>query len=297
MDINASTLNAVFTGLSTAYNMRFEATETHYKKYSMIVGSTTSGNQYPRLDDLPGFREWIGDRIAHDLSAQNYFVENKEFEKTIQIKRSIIEDDQLGLFSTVASQFGQDAASLPDQLSFPLYKKGHQLKCYDGQNFFDTDHPGYNEEGGETSVSNYQAGANPGWYLIDDSQAVKPFLFQDRKKFVLTAMDNATDANVWQKGMFEYGVDGRCAVGFGLWQLAYKSNAPLTVENYKLARAAMGEIRRRDGQVININPRKLVVPSVLESEGRKILNAEMVDGGDSNIWKGTAELDVIAGLG
>jgi len=297
MDINASTLRSVYTGLSTAFNTRFETTENFYKQVAMTVGSTTASNEYPRLDDLPGFREWVGDRIAHDLSAQTYSIKNLEFEKTIAIKRSQIEDDQIGLFAPVAGQFGSDAAEFPDQLVFPLLKKGAATICYDGQNFFDADHPGFSEEGGKTSVSNFQPGDGPTWYLIDDSKVMKPMVFQNRKPFALTAMDNPNDPNVFNKGKFEWGVDGRCNAGFGLWQLAFMSRAPLTPSNYKKAREALTTIRRRDGQVIQIRPNKLLVPSNLEAEGRKLLNADLIDGGDSNIWKGTAELSVIPLLG
>jgi len=293
MDINASTLGAIFTGLSTAYNMRFESTETYYNQVAMTVPSSTSQNEYPRMDDLPGIREWIGDRIVHDLSAQTYLIRNKEFEGTIGIKRSQIEDDQIGIFTNVAAEMGQNAAEFPDQKVFPLLSLGDSTLCYDGQFFFDTDHPGWDEQGNQTSVPNFTAGAGPAWYLVDDSRVMKPIVYQNRKDFKLVAMDNETDSNVWSKGQFQWGVDGRLNAGFGLWQLAYMSKAPLNAANYEIARNAMGNIRKRSGQLISINPKKLIVPRVLESDGRKLLNAALINGGDSNIWEGTAELSVI----
>lgn len=116
MDINANTLRGIYTALSTAYNVRFDAIAALYNTVAMTVPSTTAMNEYPRMDDLPGFREWIGDRLVHDLSAQTYIVRNREFEKTISIKRSQIEDDQIGIFTPVAGQMGQDAAQFPDSL-------------------------------------------------------------------------------------------------------------------------------------------------------------------------------------
>jgi len=293
MDINAATLSAVFTGLSTAFNVQLQTTETFYNQVAMTVSSTTSSNEYPRLDELPGFREWIGDRVVHSLSAQTYSIKNREFEKTIGIRRSQIEDDEIGLFAPVAGQFGADAASFPDQLVFPLLKKGNTEKCYDNQNFFDEDHPGFNEEGKEASVSNFTPGDKPTWYLIDDTQVIKPMVYQSRKPFVLTPMDNPNDANVFNKAEFQWGIDGRCNAGFGLWQLAHMSKAALTPDNYKAAREKMTTIRRRDGQVVQIRPNKLLVPPSLEADARKLLNADFIDGGNSNIWKGSAEFSVI----
>ena len=122
MDINASTIRSIYTGLSTAYNHQFSSTDTFWSTVAMLVPSTTAMNEYPRLDDMPGIREWVGDRHIHRLGGQTYIIRNREFEKTIGIPRKMIEDDQLGIYSNVASQHGRDAAQFPDLLVFPLLK-------------------------------------------------------------------------------------------------------------------------------------------------------------------------------
>src|SRR3989338_7089071 len=85
MDINASTLRGVYTGLSTAYNAQFSTIAPLYGLVAMTVMSSTAQNEYPRLDDLPGIREWIGERYIHRLSAQTYLIRNRSFEGTIAI--------------------------------------------------------------------------------------------------------------------------------------------------------------------------------------------------------------------
>ncbi len=296
MDINASTLRSIYTGLSTAFNAQLAATTTFYGQVAMTVNSVTAMNEYPRLDDLPGIREWVGDRVIHDLSAQTYQIRNREFEGTVAIKRSQIEDDQLGIFTPVAAQLGQSAAAFPDELVFPLLKQGANTLCYDGQNFFDTDHPGFDENGGVTSVSNYQAGAGPAWYLIDDTQVIKPMVFQSRKLFKLVPMDKETDENVFFRGKYIWGVDGRCNAGFGLWQLAFMSKATLDAANFEAARTAMSTIRKRNGQTLTIRPVKLIVPPALEGAARRLLEAELINGGDTNVWAKTAKVEVIPHL-
>lgn len=296
MDINASTLRSIYTGLSTAFNVRFTTIQTFYSLVAMTVPSTTAMNEYPRVDDLPGFREWIGDRVVHDLGAQTYIIRNREFEKTISIKRSQIEDDQLGIFTPVAGQMGQDAAEFPDHLVWPLLNKGETLKCYDGQYFFDTDHPGYDADGKPASVSNYTTGSGKAWYLVDDTQTMKPLVYQTRRPFSLTPMQSPDDPNVFYQGKYIWGVDGRCNAGLGLWQLAHKSKAVLNEENYVAARTAMSSIRRRDGSILTIRPVKLLVPPSLEATARKLINAELINGGETNIWKASAEVVVVPHL-
>lgn len=293
MDINASTLRSIFTGLSLAFNGRFSSVPTYYSTVAMTVPSTTAMNEYPRLDDLPGFREWIGDRVIHDLGAQTYVIRNRTFEKTISIKRDQIEDDQIGIFTPVAGQMGQDAAEFPDLLVWPLFKTGDTTKCYDGQYFFDTDHPGYSESGATISVANFTDGANPAWYLVDDSQIMKPLVYQTRRPFKLTPLQSPDDPNVFFQGKFIWGVDGRCNAGLGLWQLAYKSKAALNEANFMAAVTAMTSIRRRDGSVLNIRPKKLLVPPSLELTAKKLINAELVNSGETNVLAKTVEVIVV----
>lgn len=297
MDINAANLRSIYTGLSTAFNQRLESTATYYHLVAMTVPSTTAMNEYPRFDDFPGIREWIGDRVIHNLSTQTYIIRNREFENTIGIKRSQIEDDQIGLFTPVAAELGMQAARFPDQLVFPLLQRGDVELCYDGQNFFDTDHPGWDANGAEISVSNYQPGAGPAWFLVDDTHVLKPIIFQQRKLFNLVALDRETDENLFWRNRYVWGIDGRSNAGFGLWQLAFMSRAPLTPANYEAAREAMGALRKRDGSVISVTPNKVLVPRALEGDARRLLKAELVNAGESNIWAGTAEMEVVPLLG
>ena len=304
MDVTPQNLRAIYTSLSTVFNQRLKATTTLYGRVAMDVNSSGAQNEYPRLDELPGFREWIGDRQVHDLSEMTYAIKNKSFEKTIGIDRDHIEDDQLGLYTPVAQQFGQDTALFPDLLVFKLVKTADQVICHDKQYFFDTDHPGWNEQGNEISVSNMQAGAGPAWYLIDDSQVIKPFIYQKRKPFTFVSRTAPTDDNVFNAKKFVYGVDGRCNVGVGMWQTAFMSKAELNAENYAAARAAMGSIRRRDGSVLGITGKILVVPPALEGAARALMTNDMISKdingtpvAVSNEWKGTAEVVVVPYLG
>lgn len=288
MDINAANLRSIYTSTLTLFNAGLEAVKPLYPIVAMTVKSTTSANEYPKLDDLPGIREWVGDRIVNSLSARKYTIENRTFEGTIGLSRDQIEDDQVGLLSPIASQFGQSAGEFPDSLIFPLFKNGDKMRCYDDQYFFDADHPGFGENGEEISVSNITKGDKPAWYLIDDTKVIKPMIFQERRPFKLVVRDKTDDPNTFEKNEILYGVDGRCNAGYGLWQLAHKATVELNADNYAKVRAAMTTIRKRNGQVINIRPTKLLVPPNLVGAARQLLLAENIEG-STNVWRNTAE--------
>lgn len=293
MDITAQTLRSFYTAAISSFNKGLARPPSHWKTVAMLIKSSTAKNDYAWLNDLPGIREWLGDRIIHNLSASSYTIENRLFENTIGVKRTNIEDDTYGIYSPLIERMGELTAQFPDTLIFDLLSKGHVTKGYDGQFFFDTDHKGFDEDGDEVSVSNLDSSATgPTWYLLDCSQVLKPMVYQERTPFQFNSLTDPDDPHVFFKDEFVYGVRGRSNAGFGLWQLAYRSSAVLNDASYDLARTSMMNQRTATGKRMGITPTHLVVPPELESTARKLLKALLIDGGDSNIWAGSAELVV-----
>ena len=114
---------------------------------------------------------------------------------------------------------------------FAQLASGFATNCYDGQFFFDTDHPVLDAAGNTTNVANTDGGAGTAWYLLDTSRALKPILLQKRKDFMFTALDNNTDQNVFMNKEFIYGADARANTGFGFWQMAWGSKQTLNAAN------------------------------------------------------------------
>lgn len=209
---------------------------------------------------------------------------------TISVGRDDISDDNLGIYDPMFVEMGQSVAALPDQLVWGALKGGISQPCYDGQNFFDTEHPVIGEDGNVTLVSNYQAGAGPVWYLLSTKRSLKPIIFQEREAAKFVALDNPNDANVFRNKEFLYGSDGRWNVGYGFWQMAYASGATLNAANYATARSTIMGMKGDGGRPLGLMPDLLVVAPGQESAARKLLNSEYGAGGETNEWKGTAEL-------
>ena len=62
------------------------------------------------------------------------------------------------------------------------------------------------------------------WYLLCTKRRVKPFIVQIRRQPEFVALQNPTDASVYERREFKYGVDDRKNVGYGLWQFAWGSD-------------------------------------------------------------------------
>ena len=292
MEINAGNLSGLKTSFSTVFNQHFEAVETTFGKVAMMMPSTTSQNDYRWMGKLSGMKQWIGQRQIQSLSQYSYVLKNKPFENTIGVDRDDIEDVSYGVYNPMMADLGQTAAEYPDELVWSLLNAGFATACYDGQNFFDTDHPVLDANGAEQSVSNFQGGAGTPWFLLDVTRALKPFIFQNRRPAQFVAKDDPTDTRVFMNKEFTYGVDMRCNAGYGLWQLAYASKETLNTANYAAARAAMMSLKGDYDRPLRVRPTLLVVPPSLESNALAVLKAERDAAGANNVYMNTADWHV-----
>ncbi|MCF1741257.1 Mu-like prophage major head subunit gpT family protein [Paradevosia shaoguanensis] len=293
MLVTHGNLEGIFDGFNMAFNEGFGTVQSLHQTLATKVNSSWATETYAWMDQIPDFREWIGPRLIHQISASGYTIKNRDFEQTISVPRNDFEDDRYGVYAPLFTQMGQSAAQLPDKLLFELLSTAFAAECYDGQSFFDTDHPVKGRDGEETSVSNMQAGAGEPWFLLDTSRFIKPFIYQERRSFgQLVAKNQPQDDNVFNNKEFIYGSDGRGNVGFGLWQLAFGSKADLTQDNYEAARAAMMKVNGDQGRPLGITPTVLVVGPDNDRKGRKILKAATGANGATNESAGSAELIV-----
>lgn len=284
MDITSGSLQALYRAFNASYQKGFIGTNPMWNKVATLVPSSTSQEDYGWLGDIPSMREWIGDRLINSLKDHSYSIKNRKYELTQGVDRTKIEDDQYGIYSTLFELMGDSAAKHPDELIFALLLAGFATKCYDGQYFFDTDHPVLNVDGSTASVSNMQAGAGNPWFVLDTSRPLKPLIYQQRKKAKFTALNNETDQNVFLRDEYLYGIDCRDNAGFGFWQMAFGSKDTLNDANFEAACAAMGAITKdKSDQPLAIKPTLLVVGSSNQAAGKKLIEAQLINGGDSNI--------------
>lgn len=296
MIINKSTLDAIKKGFVSLYEAAFTKAQPQWHRVAMRVPSKTASNVYGWLGTSSRIREWIGERVLQNLKTHDFEIKNKDFEGTVTVGRNDIEDDNLGVYTPVVSNLGDDAANFPDELVFTLLKNGFSTLCYDGQNLIDTDHPVLDENGAEVSVSNSGGGSGAPWFLIDDSKATKPIIFQDRKAFEFVALDNPDDQNVFFKKEFIYGVDGRMNVGTGLWQLIYGSKQALTAENFSAGITAMQSFKGDNGRPLRVSPTIIVVGPANRDLANEIVTAERTAAGATNIHRGAVEVLVVPWL-
>ncbi len=153
MLLNKANIHAVFVNLKTIFNQAFDQAESTWEKIAMKVPAPTGEVDYAWLSNFPKMREWVGDKVIKSLSAFSYTIKARDFEATVAVKRKDVERDKLGIYRPQAQNAGQAAREFPDELVYETVNGAFTNKCYDGQNYCDTDHPvGENEN--IVSVSN-----------------------------------------------------------------------------------------------------------------------------------------------
>ena len=292
MIINQANLVDLFRAYNAAFNAGFRSAETWWARVATPVPSATRENHYGWLGQFPKLREWIGDRQIKSMAAHGYAITNRKFEGTVAVPAEDIEDDTYGVFTPMMQEMGYSAATHPDELVFDLLAAGRTTLCYDGQNFFDTDHP----VGGASVANLNSGGAGAYWYLLDVSRPLKPLIFQRRRDYRMRALTEQNDEQVFMADEYRYGVDARVNAGFGFWQQAYASNQALDATNYAAARAAMAGFKSDEGRPLGIRPTLLVVPPSLEGAALNVTQAERLANGQTNIYRNTAETVVVPWL-
>ena len=294
MIINKGNLTALFVAFKAAFAGGLGQAPTQWDKIATTVPSTTGAEEYGWLGAFPNMREWVGDRVINGMATHGYTIKNKKFEMTVGVPRDSLEDDQYGIYTPMMTEMGRAASAHPDQLVFNLLKAGPATLCYDGQYFFDTDHPVTDAGGATVSQANWDnnSGSGTAWYLLDTSRALKPIIFQDRKKPNFVAKTSETDDNVFDRSEYVYGVDSRCNVGFGFWQLAYGSRKTLDEASLIAALTAMSERTGDGGRPLGIKATTLVVPPSLEWLAKKLISATTLANGADNVLHNVVNVEV-----
>lgn len=140
MSLDTAKAVGILRSLTAKFDNAMETADTFYPQVCTIIQSDGADEQYGLLGNMPGVREWLGDRVFHELRAGHFTIVNKLWEDSLLIKKTDLADDRMGLYPALLEELGKEAACHPDELMFTAIVNGESTACFDGQYFFDTDH-------------------------------------------------------------------------------------------------------------------------------------------------------------
>ena len=278
-------LDALKTALVARWNVGLAAAPNDWQKIAKLISSSTKSNTYEWLSQFPAFREWVGARQHKLLREVAYSVINRRWETTVDVQRTDIEDDNIGQYGTLAESAGQSAIDLKNDLVFQALAAGFEETCYDGQPFFDADHPvAPNEDGSgaAVSVSNVQAGNAAPWVLLSTKRAPAALYLQERMAPQFDAKTSTQSDSVFDFDVYSFGGRWRGEVAYGFWQCAFGSRAALDADHFNAAHAAMMKFKGDGLRQLGIVPDLLVVGPDLRAAASELLLSERLANGASN---------------
>lgn len=141
MALDTAIARTKLRGLTAAFSAELKATTPFYPRLCMTIPSAGYDEEYGMLGSVPGVREWLADRKFHSLRAADFTIVNKEWESSVSVPKTAIDDDRQGMYAPTMRNMAKRAKRHPDKLLLSdLVVNGTSQACFDGQFFFDTDH-------------------------------------------------------------------------------------------------------------------------------------------------------------
>lgn len=141
MLLTPAALDSAFIGFHKMFQDGFVAATPFWDKLATKTTSDTESETYHHMLRLPRMREWLGERVYNNLASASYNLVNRDFEQSEKIPRNKFEDDKFGIYAPMFKMIGEAVSYWPDDLVMEALLAGGSSLCYDGQYFFDTDHP------------------------------------------------------------------------------------------------------------------------------------------------------------
>jgi phage major head subunit gpT-like protein len=280
--IKDAKLDALFTSANASFEKGKPTAPNHYEKIATVVTSDSDSETYHWLGKFPKLKEWIGERTLKNIASHGYIIQNKTYESSVNVSVDDLNDDKFGVYAPLFSEMGLEATVYPNRYIFELLKKGFENTCYDGQYFFDTDHPVGAGVFSNTEAPDTPTGDETPWFVLDTRRALKPLIFQRRENPILKQLDYRLDSH----NEMIYGIKARFSAGYGFPQMAFASTKELTADNLKNAISKMKSFKDEEGNPLGINPNVLVVAPNMEWIAKDLLEMQIttsMNGTKSNV--------------
>jgi phage major head subunit gpT-like protein len=145
MSVNVqAAINRIFQEFNATMIKAFDSAPVVSPKYAVEVPSSSRSTLHAWLGDQATVREWKGSRKHNSFGTRYWEVVNRSWELSYEFDVNQISDDLSSLVAAAvmrARQNGAKWARHKDLLCAATLEAGFSALCYDGQYYFDTDHP------------------------------------------------------------------------------------------------------------------------------------------------------------
>ena len=244
--INAGTIRALGLAFSTLFQTSLANAVNTFEPIVSRVSTNKNTAALPWGAILSTMKPFLTERQIDNLKMYLQTIAVIKWENTIAVLRDDIEDDDTGSYSLAIQSMGEDAATYPQVEVGRVLREGFATVIWDGQFWFDTDHPIDGVIGG-TQSNHYTAVLTAASYALAKEQLkglvlpngrratsmgqlplVVPHTLEEEAREILLAERNAAGATNVQRGTAELLVIPEIAdvaAGETMWFLCYTGRA------------------------------------------------------------------------
>jgi phage major head subunit gpT-like protein len=293
--LETETVDMLTTGIQTKFDETMNSLAQlpqAWKSIATVVPSDGEGELYDWLLDITPMREWLGDKIVDGLRGRQYYVLNRDWEKTIGIDRNKVADRRIGAQINVGAALARAANQHDDMQVFEaLALSDVGPTAYDDLSLFNALHLTDAEDSASATYSNIDSGGGgENWWAVDMRHGVGPIILQRRTPYEFVSLTARTDLPNFNNRKLLYSVEARMAVAAGLPQICYQSNQTLNSTNWAAAAAAMGAFVGASGKPLNIAPTHVIVGRSNWTAALNLFQTNLISTGGDNIFKGMVEI-------
>jgi phage major head subunit gpT-like protein len=155
MELNTpDDLKALEAGLRATYLSGFASEEEPAMELASEQSTTRPEEKHMVVSSTVKMTEWKDQRQSSNFSVFEESAIPLDYQAMVEVMRNDVEDDQIGKYRDVVNDLGRAGRRLWSDLVTEALLAGEALSTYDGQFFFDTDHPVNPAEPGGTTQAN-----------------------------------------------------------------------------------------------------------------------------------------------
>lgn len=188
-----------------------------HEAFTTRFPSTTQVETHTYMSNLPRLQEFKGYTPFNRLVDSTYTVANKEYRVGLTVKKTNLDDDQVGGYlKSINALPGRAQKDVGHKILAHL-AAGTTNLCFDGSAFFANSHTfGSGDNLDTANFASNDGVTHKVIALILDNPVVKPVVYQDREALTSLMTDADTPQAALQKE-FQYWVDGRFGLAYGYW--------------------------------------------------------------------------------
>jgi phage major head subunit gpT-like protein len=142
MIINGAVLDSLRVGFQTTFQNAFSTVDPVWDPFVQRMTTTNDVESFTWMEGVPEVTQWVDDAQFRTFSAQAWQVGHKKWQAGIVVSREDVVDDKLGQILPRINDLANQVRKHPGKLVYNKINTGDVTVCFDGEYFFDDDHPG-----------------------------------------------------------------------------------------------------------------------------------------------------------